>query len=144
MARPHGHRLTSNDLVAVLCALAACSGAPAPAPAPPPPPPALDRDLPQLVARSLAMYRDVAGALAATDCAAAATELHALGARHRDVVVANARVIADGRTAELRAALAPHDAELDAAAAAVMQAPAMAACAADPAFAHALDAVFAP
>ncbi len=137
----------------IIAALAACGGAASPptvapvAPiAPPPAPLPLDRDLPRLVTRSLAMYQDVAAALAATptDCAAATARLDQLAARYREVVAANARVIRDGRAAELRAALAPRDAELGAAAAAVIHAPALAACASEPAFGRALDGVFSP
>ncbi|HET9626724.1 MAG TPA: hypothetical protein VFP84_35420, partial [Kofleriaceae bacterium] len=95
---------------------------------------------------SLAMYRDVAAALAqsATDCAAATTRLHQLATTYRDVALANAKVIRDGRDAELRAALAPHDDELGRAAEAVMHAPTMSACVGDAAFTGALDDVFAP
>jgi hypothetical protein len=144
---------------AMLVLIAACGGAPPPAAPPPPPPPppvvvdagapeaqALDRDLPRLVERSLAMYRDVAAALeaAGTDCAAAITRLGALAPTYHDVAVANAKVIHDRRDAELRAALTPHDDELSHAAEAVMHAPTLSACANDRAFADALDRVFSP
>lgn len=146
---------------ATLVLIAACGGAAppaAPTPAPPPAPKpiivdagapeaqALDHDLPRLVERSLAMYKDVVAALTAvgTDCAAATTRLGQLGAAYHDVAVANAKVIHEGRDAELRAALAPHDDELSRAAEAVMHAPTLSACANERAFADALDHVFSP
>lgn len=144
---------------AMLVLIAACGGSPPPAPppvaarpivvdagAPPTDALALDRDLPRLVERSLAMYRDVAAALAAAgpDCAAATTRLGQLAATYHDVAAANARLIHDGRDAELRAALAPHDDELGRAAEAVMHAPTLSACVHDRAFADALDHVFSP
>jgi hypothetical protein len=106
----------------------------------------LDQDLPRLIERSLAMYQDVAAALGAsgTDCAAAIARLGQLAGAYRDVVVANAKVLHDGRARQLRDALALHDEAFSAAAAEVMHAPAMAACAPDPVFTRALDALFAP
>lgn len=160
--------------MSIAAVLAACSGrAPAPAaPAPPPPPAAapapppastpadaaappvaapadaapLDQDLPRLVERALAMYRDVAGALAASgnDCAGAAARLRALSERYRDVVTANARILRDGRARQLRTTLEAHGDEFDAAAQAVVGSPAMAKCAPDPAFARAFDELLAP
>jgi hypothetical protein len=127
--------------------------APPPAGAPPvaaAPPPAdatpLDQDLPRLVERALALYRDVAAALAASgnDCAAASARLRELSERYRDVVLANVKVLHDGRARELRAALESHGDEFDAAAQAVVQSPAMARCAPDPAFGKALDELLAP
>jgi hypothetical protein len=125
-----------------------------PAPAAPPAAPApaaaaaapLDQDLPRLVERALAMYRDVAGALAAsgTDCAAASARLRELSERYRDVVTANAKVLRDGRARQLRAALESHGDEFDAAAQAVVGSPAMAKCAPDPAFSKAFDDLLAP
>jgi hypothetical protein len=126
---------------------------PPPASAPPvaaAPPPAdatpLDQNLPRLVERALALYRDVAAALAASgnDCAAASARLRELSARYRDVVLANAKVLHDGRARPLRAALEPHGDEFDAAAQAVVQSPAMARCAPDPAFGKAFDELLAP
>ncbi|HEX3477070.1 MAG TPA: hypothetical protein VHT91_18730 [Kofleriaceae bacterium] len=161
--------------MSIAAALAACSGrAPGPAasPAPPPaaapappaaataPPPAapapaaaptdagvpLDQDLPRLVERALAMYRDVARALAASgnDCAAASARLRELAARYRDVVTANAKVLRDGRARQLRAALEQHGDDFDAAAQAVVGSPIMAKCAPDPAFGKAFDELLAP
>lgn len=151
----------SSIAAAASLAVAACSSsptrpapaAPAPvasaaatAPAPAPDAAPLDQDLPRLVERSLAMYRDIAKAFAVSgeDCAAATGELHKLAGQDRDVVAANAKVLHDGRASELRAALDPHDAEFDAAAVAVVQSPTMAKCAPDPAFGKALDELLQP
>jgi hypothetical protein len=143
-----------------IAAVVACSGTPPPAatqPAAPPRPAivtdaaladaaSLDQDLPRLIERSLAMYQDVAAAFAAsgTDCAAAIARLGRLAGAYRDVVVANARVVHDGRAGQLRDALALHDEVFTAAAGEVMHSPTMAACAPDPVFTHALDDLFAP
>jgi hypothetical protein len=146
-----------------ILAAVACSGRPAP---PPPAMPvaapvidaavadaavpadaaALEQDLPRLAERSLAMYRDVADALAASgvDCGAAITKLRAMTAGYRDVVGANAKVLRDGRAAELRAALAPHNDAFDGAARAIMESPTMSACAPDPAFARAFEDLLEP
>jgi len=104
----------------------------------------LEQDLPRLVDRALAMYRDIAQALTGDDCAAAAVRLRGLAGRYRDVVVANARVLRDGRARQLRAALDAHGDAFDAAAQAVAGAPAMARCAPDPAFEQAFDQLLAP
>ncbi|TMQ06552.1 MAG: hypothetical protein E6J90_22295 [Deltaproteobacteria bacterium] len=140
-----------------IAAVIACSGRPPPAqPAAAPAvvadagPPAdaapLDQDLPRLAERSLAMYQDIVSAFAASgeDCAAAVTRLHELTGRYRDVTVANAKVLQDGRAKELKAALAPHSAEFDAAAAAVVRSPVVARCAQDPRFSQAFDELLAP
>ena len=104
----------------------------------------LDQDLPRLVERSLAMYQDVGKAFTASgeNCAAATARLHELTGRYRDVVIANAKVLHDGREKELHAALDPHSDAFDAAAAAVVKSPTMARCAPDGAFAKALDELF--
>jgi hypothetical protein len=152
--------IACGALVIACSALAlACSGSP---PAPPratpppvaividagPPPDArpLDQDLPQLVERSLAMYRNLAAAFAASgpDCAAATARLGELATRDRDVVAANAKVLHDGRAAELRAALERQGAAFDESARAIMQSPTLASCAQDPAFAKAFDRVIEP
>jgi len=153
-------------VMSIAAVLAACSGQ-APAPAAPSAPPAaaapahaaaapvgaapadaapLDQDLPRLVERGLAMYRDVAGALAASgnDCAKASARLRELSERYRDVVAANAKVLRDGRARQLRAALESHGDEFDAAAQAVVGSPAMAKCSPDPAFSKAFDELLAP
>ncbi len=154
-------------VMSIAAVLAACGGrAPGPPASPPPAPPAavapadagapppspvadatpLDQDLPRLVDRALALYRDVAGALSASgdDCAAASARLRALSDRYRDVVTANARVLRDGRARQLRAALESHGDEFDAVAQAVVQSPTMARCAPDPAFGKAFDELLAP
>jgi hypothetical protein len=123
------------------------AGAPPVAAAPPPAAATpLDQDLPRLVERALALYRDVAAALAVggNDCAAASAHLRELSERYRDVVLANAKVLRDGRARQLRAALEAHGDEFDAAAQAVVQSPAMARCAPDPAFGRAFDDLLAP
>jgi len=141
-----------------LAVVVACSGPSAPEVRAPPPvaidagvahavidAPALDRDLPRLVERSLAMYRDVAGALAASaDCAVVAARLGELARGYRDVVDANAKVLHDGRAKELRAALEPHGDAFDASARTIVQSPTMAKCSQDAAFAKAFDALLEP
>jgi hypothetical protein len=131
-----------------------CGGHPAPAVAPAPPPrravvvPAappvplpLDQDLARLAQRSVAMYQALATALyeVGDSCAAGATKLDELTAKFDDVVAANAKVVHDGRGAELRAALAPHEAELASAARSVMGSSIVAHCAQDAAFTAAFD-----
>lgn len=103
--------------------------------------PALDQDLPRLVDRSLAMYRDVAQALAASgnDCAAATDKLRQLAGTYREVVRANAKVLHDGRARQLKAALEPHNEDFDRSAQAIVQSPVMAACSTGPAFSRAFD-----
>jgi hypothetical protein len=126
---------------------------PQPAPQTPPPPPAdaviavdvpLDQDLPQLATRAVLLYEDVLAAFAAAgaDCAAAATRLGELATRHADVIAANARVLRDGRNLQLQLALRPHDDRFEAAARGIIESPTLAACAQDPAFADAYDALF--
>lgn len=146
--------------VILVAAAVACSGQTAP-PAPParPAPPAiavdagppadaapLDQDLPRLAARGLAMFGDIAAAFAQSgeDCAAAAARLTEIARTYRDVIDANARLVREGRGKELQAALAPHRDAFDAAARAIMTSPTMAACAQDPAFAEAFDALVEP
>ncbi|HEX3766050.1 MAG TPA: hypothetical protein VHW23_45450 [Kofleriaceae bacterium] len=152
-------------VMSIAAVLAACGGRPPGPPAAPAAPPAapaaaqparpaepavaadatpLDQDLPRLVDRALAMYRDVAGALGGEDCAAASARLRALSSRYHDVVAANARVLRAGRAGQLREALEPHGDEFDAAAQAVVGSPAMAKCAPDPAFEKAFDDILAP
>jgi len=106
----------------------------------------LDQDLSKLVERSLAMYQDVARAFEASqgNCAAATARLRELAGRYRDVAVANAKVLHDGRDKELRAALGPRGEQFDAAAAAVVQSPIMSKCAQDRSFGKAFDELVAP
>jgi hypothetical protein len=119
------------------------SAAPAPAAADAAP---LDQDLPRLVERALAMYRDVAAALTASgnDCAAASARLRELSGRYRDVVAANAKVVRDGHARQLQAELDARGDEFKAAAEAVAGAPIMARCGPDPAFHKAFDDMFVP
>lgn len=148
--------LRAISLAAVV--LAACSGGGSPAPPAAQAPRAaevprdagprvdaapLDQDLARLVELSLAMYREVASAFTAVgeDCPAATARLRELSGRYRDVTAANAKVLHDGRAKQLRAALASHDAEFDAAAQAVVQSRTMSRCAQDPAFGKAFDAL---
>lgn len=137
-------------LCVIACVAAVgCSGKPPPAQVAEPAPAAaagdaaraLDQDLPRLVERSLVMYRDVARVLADNpeDCAAAAGKLGQLAGMYREVVTANAKVLHDGRARQLKAALEPHGEAFDRSAQAIMQSPAMAKCAQDPAFAKAFD-----
>src|SRR4051812_16765627 len=133
-------------------------GHPAPAPSPPPhvvgpapvapppdagPPPPLDRDLPRLAALATKLYQDIDAAFAAAgeDCAAAVQKLTALHTTYAEVVVANAKVLRDGRTRDLRAALEPHAADLDAAAKAIVQSRTMATCSPDHVFTDSFDAL---
>lgn len=101
----------------------------------------LDQDLPRLVERAIAMYRDIAKAFTASgqDCAAATAKLGQLAAAYRDVVAANAKVLHDGRAKELKAALAPHGDAFDAGARTIMQSATMSKCSQDQAFTKALD-----
>jgi hypothetical protein len=140
-------------LIAIAGAIA-CSAKPPPAqPAEPKPSaatpsaaapadaPALAQDLPRLVDRSLAMYQDVAKALAASgnDCAAATDKLRELAGTYREVARANAKVLHDGRARQLKAALEPHNEDFDRSAQAIVQSPTMAACSTEPAFSKAFD-----
>src|SRR5262245_62839935 len=90
----------------IVAAAIACSGSPPTAKSAAPAPVAvidagpaadatpLDQDLPRLVERSLALYQDVAKALAdsGNDCKAATTRLGQLAGSYRDVAAANAKV----------------------------------------------------
>ena len=142
--------------VALAIAIAACGHAvPAPAPvaapivatappdAAPPPPVPLEDDLPRLAERGMEVYAGWQRALdeAAGDCAAATAKINALVDANVDVIAANRKVMASGdaKIEQLRAALQPHEAEIDAHAKAITQSRTMAACKDDAAFSHALD-----
>jgi hypothetical protein len=143
---------------ALLALLVGCGHA-APAPAPPPPPVGvthqappdaaidapLDEDLAALAVRAVKLYQDWQRAMeeSAGDCAAAATRINAIADANADVIAANAKIQREGhdKIVQLRAALEPHTAELDAAAKAIVQSPTMSAWAHDPAFAHAIDRI---
>src|SRR4051812_49262265 len=119
----------------VVIALAiACSAPPAPVTperphpvavvpdaAPDAPPPPLDRDPTRLAARAVDMMRAGAPAFAdrGEDRGAAAAKLDAIRSDFADLLAANAAMLADGRRGELKAAIAPRQADLDAAATAV-------------------------
>jgi hypothetical protein len=99
----------------------------------------LDRDMPKLAERVVAMYRAIVEALAIEDCAAVTQKLDALDATYDEVVTAVAAALRDERRAALRSALAGHDPEYTALAKQVVGSPALAKCAQDAAFATALD-----
>jgi len=154
-----GPRATLTAMVRamwILAVVAGCSSKPPPLPPAPPKPVAMDaavpettaleQDLPRLVERSLVMQQAIAAALTAAgdDCAAATARLGELTGTYRDVVVANARVLHDGRARELHAALDPRADAFDRAAADIMKSPTTAKCVQDPAFAQAFEALFEP
>jgi len=101
----------------------------------------LDQDLPRLASRAARLYQEVAAAFGAAgeDCAAATAKLGTLQAEYADVIAANAKVLHDGRARELRAALEPHAAELDASAKAIVDSTTMRRCSPDRAFADSFD-----
>lgn len=122
--------------------------APVPDAAPPPAdasPVALEDDLPRLAGRAVEMFQAWQRALegAGEDCAKATAAVNQVADQYADVIAANARVLAAGhdKIVALKQALAPHDAEMTAAAEGIVHAPAMAKCASDPAFAKAIDRV---
>jgi hypothetical protein len=140
----------------VIAALIACSGHPPTEPVGPgsgsaiaviadaaidAPPPPLDRDPARLASRAVAMMQAVAAALSDSgeDCAAAATKLDAIRGEFADLLAANAKMLADGRKADLKAAIAPRQAELDAAATTVFATKAIAACVHDATFTRAFS-----
>ena len=104
----------------------------------------LDQDLPRLVDRALAMYQDLAGALAASqrDCGAAVARLRELAGTYREVARANARVAADGRDGALAAALEPHREDFERSAQAIVHSATVSRCSVDPAFAEAFTKAF--
>lgn len=136
--------------------LLACGPAqhPAPTPAPKPAPATgsaaprspLADDLPALAKSGLAMYQDLAAAFAKAgpDCKAATTALAALADKYRDTIAANAQVLHDHRAKDLRAALAPYQADLDTAGQAVMTSKTLEACSSDGSFESAFDRLVAP
>jgi hypothetical protein len=106
----------------------------------------LDRDLPRLARRSVELWTGVAAAFDATgeDCAAATAKLDELRRTYADVVAAIGKVAHDGRAKELKAALAPHDEPLAAAAKRISASPTLATCDENDAFARAFDFVASP
>jgi len=101
----------------------------------------LDRDLPRLAQRSVALYQAVVVAFraAGSDCAVAAKQLGELRAEYADVAAANVKVLHDGRARELKAALAKYDDKLDAAAKEIVGSQTMSKCTSDRAFTQAFD-----
>lgn len=144
----------------LLLVLAACSPPPVPpkqVPAPPPPadaaiavtvdaapppnPGPLDRDLPRLAERSVALYESVVAIFrtVGTDCAAATAKIEALRKEFADVAAANAKLLRDGRGSEMKAALAKHETRLDAAAREIIGSQTISKCSADRSFTRAFD-----
>ena len=113
--------------------------------APDAPPPVadgpLDRDLPRLALKSVALYEAVVAVFrsAGANCAAATTQLTDLRATYADVTVANTKVLHEGRARELKAALAKYDDKLDAAAKEIVGSQTMSKCTSDRAFTKAFD-----
>ena len=101
----------------------------------------LDRDLPRLAQRAVALYEAVVVAFraAGTDCAAATTKLGTLRTEFGEVIVANAKVLHEGRARELKVALAKHGDKLDAAAKEIVGSQTMSKCTSDRAFTKAFD-----
>ncbi|CAN5424961.1 hypothetical protein BH11MYX1_BH11MYX1_24280 [soil metagenome] len=107
----------------------------------------LEADLPRLAARAVAMYQAIATVFAETspphepDCVAIATQLRTIETANQDEITATAKVMHAGhaKIQQLRAALEPHQAELDASARAIAASASMKACASDPGFAAAID-----
>lgn len=144
----------------LLLVLAACSTPPVPPKhMPPSPPPAdaavavavdalastpagpLDRDLPRLAERSVALYESVVAVFraAGTDCAAATAKIEALRKEFADVTAANAKILHEGRGREMKAALAKHETKLDAAAREIVGSQTISKCSADRSFTRAFD-----
>ncbi len=147
--------MSRSALFAIVLGLAACSHTAEPATpgtgsaAPADPKPSangLDKDLPKLAERALALYQGVASAFAAagTDCAVATAKLDALAKEFADVIAANDKVLHDHRAKEMRVALEPHQKELDEAAHAIMDGKTLATCSSDKKFENAFDRLMEP
>jgi ribosomal protein L18E len=106
----------------------------------------LDQNLDRLAERSVALYADIAKMLEGVreNCAIAATKLDELAKTYADVIVANAKVLAEGREMQLKIALRRFDDQFQKSAKAIMQSKAIAACFQDPAFGKALDGLVGP
>ena len=131
----------------VLVLVVACAAPPAArppaAPAPPPAPLPLDRDLPALARRTLALYEATAQLLSSgVSCADATVQLGSLRTAHAADLAARATVIAEARTPALQIALDAHAGSLGAAASAILGAPLMKTCAPDRAFTDAYEVLF--
>ncbi len=106
------------------------------------PPPALADDLPRLATRAVDLYHQLQHVIeSSADCATATTALNRLADSFADVIAANAHIVHAGhdKVVQMRAALAPHEADLDAAAKAISVAPLLGNCAQDAGFAKAFD-----
>ena len=101
----------------------------------------LDRDIPRLAEKSVALYQAIVAAFkaAGVDCAVATKKVSELRAEYADVTAANAKVLHEGRSRELKAALAKHDDKLDAAAKEIVGSPTLSKCSQDRAFTKAFD-----
>jgi hypothetical protein len=101
----------------------------------------LDRDLPRLAQRSVALYEAVVATFrtAGADCAAATKRLGELRTEYADVTAANAKVLHEGRARDLKAALVPFDDKLDAAAREIVGSQTMSKCTSDRAFTRSFD-----
>jgi hypothetical protein len=121
------------------------SAAPVDAPAAPAEVP-LDRDLPRLAQRSVDLWLGVAAAFdaAGEDCAQATAKLVELKQTFGDVMPAIQKVARDHRAKDLKAALAPHDEQLAAAAKKISASPTLLKCDEDDAFARAFDFIASP
>lgn len=112
-------------------------------PAPDAAPRSLDDDLGKLAERSLAMYQAIAKLLGepSTDCAGVAAKLDVITANNADVIAANAKVLHAGheKIQQLKAALEPHQADLDAAAQTIGASQTMKTCSSNAAFGKATD-----
>ena len=146
----------------LLIALGACGPKSSPPVTPPPPPDAaqqtdapvaavsdappapsgpLDRDIPRLAQRSVALYEAVVAAFraAGADCTAATKRLGELRTEFSEVTIANTKVLHEGRARELKIALAKYDDKLDAAAREIVGSQTMSKCTSDRAFTRAFD-----
>jgi hypothetical protein len=106
-------------------------------------PRALEDDPHRLATLSTLMFQDIAKLLAAgsTDCAQVSGELDAIAKTYAEAIFANAKVLHGGhdKIQALKAALEPHQADLDTAAQTIGASPTMKTCSGDPAFAKAVD-----
>ena len=100
----------------------------------------LAQDPAALAAGLVAVYEDVATATGAGDCAAIATAVGDLRAKHADLLDALRKADAAGRTADVKAALDPYKDRVKAALDTITQK--TAACGKDPSVERALDSLF--
>jgi hypothetical protein len=108
-------------------------------------PAALEDDLPRLAERAVKFYADWQHAMeeSASDCTVATAKINALADANADFITANAHVAHAGhdKIVQLRAALEPHAAELDASAKAIVDSPTLKACHDNVEFSHAIDRI---